>query len=80
MADAGGAFAGMNANDYDDFQMIQADLELDADAKMFFNADNLAFQDDYFDVNTDNKKRNGNDSMDVEMGEYDGDKIFDDDF
>lgn len=50
--------------------MIQADLELDADAKMFFNADNLAFQDDHF----------GGNSMDVEMGEYEGDKIFDDDF
>ena len=42
---------------------------------MFFNVAKMEFKDDYF-----GKKVKNNDSMDVEMDDYQGDRIFDDDF
>jgi hypothetical protein len=48
------------------------------DAKMFFAGDAIDFKEEYIDTSKREKKQN--DSMDVEMDDYHGDKIFEDDF
>jgi len=66
------AFAGLNTS----FNKAQEGLDMGEEAKMYFAEENFDMQDDYFGKG----KKARNDSMDVEMDDYQQDKIFDDDF